>query len=86
MNKCKNCKHFKRYTDERYSNKYGKCDCNKFQYDISKKKETETDKLYYMDYEWYNADIEVGENFGCIHFKQREGGNYENKNSKNIIM
>ena len=38
MNKCKNCKHFKRYTDERYSNKYGKCDCNKFQYDISKKK------------------------------------------------
>ena len=65
--RCKNCKYFKRYTDERYSNKYGKCDCDKFQYDISKKEETETDKLYYMDYEWYNADIEVGEDFGCVH-------------------
>lgn len=30
------------------------------------------DKLFYMDYEWYEAYIEVGENFGCIHFKQRE--------------
>lgn len=82
MEKCKNCKHFKRYTDERYSNKYGKCDCDKFQYDISKKEETETDKLYYMDYEWYNADIEVGEDFGCVHWAEEYSKKLNEKEKK----
>jgi len=30
------------------------------------------DNLLYMDYEGYNAGIEVGEEFGCIHFEVKE--------------
>ncbi len=73
MERCKNCKYFQRYTNENFNNKYGKCNCDKFIYgDASDDKNNSNDKLFYMDYEWYEADIEVGENFGCIHFKKEE--------------
>lgn len=75
MNKCKYCKYFKRNNDKYPYNKYGQCKCNKFIYGDSydRKNESKSDELFYLDYEWYKAFIEVGENFGCIHFKQREG-------------
>lgn len=75
MNKCKNCKYFQRYNDERSNNKYGLCKSNKFIYGDSSddNNKSKSDKLFYMDYEWYDASVEVGENFGCIHFKQKEG-------------
>lgn len=73
MNRCKNCEYFNRNKDDKFNNiKYGSCNCEKFQYDIASKYEKETDKLFYMDYEGYNAGIEVGEDFGCIHFKKIE--------------
>lgn len=73
MNRCKNCKYFQRYTDKNNNNKYGECNCEKFIYGGAfDDKNNLNDKLFYMDYEWYEAYIEVGENFGCIHFKQRE--------------
>lgn len=72
MNRCKNCKYFQRYTDKNNNNKYGECNCKKFIYGSAfDDKNNLNDKLFYMDYEWYEAYIEVGENFGCIHFKQR---------------
>ena len=80
LERCKNCKYFKRNTEKYHSNKYGECTCNKFEYgstyiydsEDEKRVETETDKLFYEDYENYNADFEVGENFGCVHFRRKE--------------
>lgn len=71
MNKCKNCKYFQRNTSSYENNNFGECSCDKFVYD-SVWKDSETDTLYYWDAEGYRADFEVGENFGCIHFKQKE--------------
>jgi hypothetical protein len=73
MERCKNCKYFKRHTGKNDNKKYGKCNCEKFNYgDALDDKDNLNDNLFYMDYEWYNADIEVGENFGCVHFKREE--------------
>lgn len=73
MNRCKNCKYFQRYNNKNYNNKYGECNCEKFIYGGSFDDEDNlNDKLFYMDYEWYRAYIEVGENFGCVHFKKGE--------------
>lgn len=73
MNKCKECKYFKRNTSEYYSDKYGACICNKFIYGYSKDERelNLNDKLFYMDCEWYDAFFEVGENFGCIHWRKK---------------
>ena len=73
MNKCKNCKYFQRNDDKNSNNKYGECKSDKFIYGESSddNNESKSDKLFYMDYEWYNAFVEVGENFGCIHFKKK---------------
>ena len=73
MNKCKDCKYFIRNDGEYNSIKYGECKSDKFIYETSyelKEKEI-ADKLLYMDDEWYGASFEVGEDFGCIHFKRR---------------
>ena len=40
-------------------------------YELSKKT-TETDLLLYEDAEGYNAFLEVGEDFGCIHYQKEE--------------
>ena len=71
MNRCKNCKYFKRNSGDYNSDKYGACNCDKFIYGGSEdeKEPKLNDKLYYMDYEWYRAFVEVGENFGCIHWR-----------------
>ena len=78
-NKCKNCKYFERHKEEYYCNKYGYCNCTKFVYGTSfihidehynDYDKTKADELLYEDYEGYNADFEVGENFGCIHFEE----------------
>lgn len=72
MNTCKNCKYFKRNKDNYRSEKYGECSCDKFAYDSWISEKEETDKLFYWDYEDYSANFNVGENFGCIHFEEKE--------------
>ena len=75
QNQCKNCKYFKRHTGKYDNKQFGKC-CNeqKFVYGTSddNKNGGNNDILFYMDYEWYNAGLEVGEDFGCIHFENKE--------------
>lgn len=73
MNRCKDCKYFQRNTSKYRSNKYGDCNCDKFIYGDSndEKDLKKNDRLYYMDYEWYSASVEVGENFGCIHWEDK---------------
>ena len=81
MNQCKNCRYFERnlknkecfcFESEKVSEKYGNCFNDNFIYGnpIYIKIE-ENDKLYYWDWEQYNAHFKVGENFGCIHFKEK---------------
>lgn len=83
MSQCKNCKYFKRYTAKYDNHKYGRCQSNKLLYaettgdgvnywDNEKMERhilKDTDLLLYMDAEDYYASVEVGENFGCIHFE-----------------
>ena len=80
MNNCKNCKYF--YRNNNWSwDKYGKCQSTKILYGESDnrgyvvndyKKVTDTDMLIQIDGENYSADFEVGEDFGCIHFEEKE--------------
>ena len=73
-NRCKNCKYFKRNTHRLYSDKYGECNCSKFMYGSSYEEECikSTDNLLYQDYEGYSASLEVGEDFGCVHFEKNQ--------------
>lgn len=69
---CKNCKY---YEKGEFYNHYGTCSNEKIEYndffsDIINKPEFAKDKLLYADYEGYNASVDVGEEFGCIHFKR----------------
>lgn len=76
---CKNCEHFKP-SEEKLEKGFGKCNCPKFKYESSygwQGREIEKDNLLYMDYEWYRAYIDVGEEFGCIHFKEGENNDKE---------
>ena len=76
---CKNCEHFKP-SEEKLEKGFGECSCPKFKYESSygwQGREIEKDNLLYMDYEWYRAYIEVGEEFGCIHFKEGEKNDKE---------
>lgn len=83
MNRCKNCKYFKRYTGKYDNNNYGRCQSKKLLYGETTEdkvefldekgimQETEeTDLLLCMDRESYYADIEVGQDFGCIHYEE----------------
>ncbi len=70
---CKVCKYWKRDTRElyRWSQYYGNCSSDKFQYEDPNgydKETLEKDNLLYADYEGYSADFETGEDFGCIHW------------------
>lgn len=69
MNTCKNCKYFilKKRNPHR-----GDCRNTKFEYvGLSWKDNTRTDTLHYWDCESYDADFDVGIDFGCIHFEER---------------
>lgn len=82
---CKYFKRFdnkKRYEEYRWE-KYGTCQSKKFLYGLTHKEFVDvlddiipeislldTDLLLYNDYDSYNAEFEVGENFGCIHFEE----------------
>lgn len=71
---CKNCRYYSPFEEEKEKG-FGNCNCSKFKYEGAynwKEKGLEKDNLLYMDYEWYNASIEVGEEFGCIHFRAEE--------------
>lgn len=85
MGRCKNCKYFKRHISE-FNQKYGGCNSNKILYGASYKTKNNicfvrkykdytrtraTDLLTYEDAEGYKAFHEVGEDFGCVHFKKR---------------
>lgn len=71
---CKNCKY---YEKEELYNHYGNCNNEKFEYntywsDTINVPEFPKDKLLYEDYESYSASFNVGEEFGCIHFENKE--------------
>lgn len=71
MNICKNCEYYKKYRDKRV---FGQCKCKKFlnanklSWNYRRKKDT----LEYWDYECYSCGFDVGEEFGCIHFTEKE--------------
>ena len=78
---CKNCRWWKRGENIRYTGEYmdpdrkrvvtpsthGKCDSDKFVY-AGRENDSETDSLWYEDYESYAAGFDTGEDFGCIHW------------------
>lgn len=70
---CKNCKHYAKADRVRGKN-FGTCSCDKFVYTGDEHLPLEDDMLIYEDFEQYNAAFFVGENFGCIHFEERENG------------
>lgn len=86
MKLCKNCKYFKRNTGEHDNNNYGRCLSNKLLYaettedgvkNWDKEKDErhilkDTDLLLFMDAEDYDADVEVGQDYGCIHYEEAE--------------
>ena len=73
MGICKDCKY---YTKENMviGKKFGSCSCKKFVYIGNSHDPLQDDMLLYEDCEMYNAFLHVGENFGCVHFEERENG------------
>lgn len=70
---CKNCKYYFKFVDKPYKpQKYGDCNCEKFEYEEYGNYKNIKDKLVYSDYEGYSAYFYVGEEFGCIHWKQKD--------------
>ncbi len=75
MMKCKNCKHWKRND----GGLFGMCNSNKFidtskEWDyigVNKNVNNRSDCLEYHDSEEYKATFDTGEEFGCIHFKEK---------------
>lgn len=69
---CKNCEFFEKHKKndiyDIFSTHYGYCLCPKFCYDMSDEDDKDFSRLYYMDGEGWSASLEVGENFGCVHF------------------
>lgn len=79
---CKNCEYFYDRGDgdatafAPYHKYYGKCSCPKFRYRgfLDENEENgEKDGLVYNDHEGYDADFDVGIEFGCKHFKPKKG-------------
>lgn len=71
MNICKNCEYYKKYRDKRV---FGECKCKKFlnANELSWNYRRKKDTLEYWDYESYSCGFDVGEEFGCIHFTEKE--------------
>ena len=60
---CKNCKYWTRQKSENF----GYCSSSKLGYGCPI---TKGDEVSYTDIECYGAVLELGENFGCIHFEK----------------
>ena len=79
MGRCKDCKYFKRNTDKYLNKQFGRC-MNETKLDYGSSYDNKSysntiitpDMLLYEDYERYSASLEVGEDFGCIHFENKE--------------
>ena len=71
---CKNCKHWTTDNTYGYDGMIGTCDSDKFVYSYSMTylDESNRDMLMVSDYEGYMADFCTGEEFGCIHFEEKE--------------
>lgn len=71
MNTCKDCKFWKRYTEkfdvEYHGAHVGQCKSTK----LTKTDKPEKDGLGYWDGEGYSAGIEIGEDFGCVHWSAK---------------
>lgn len=66
---CKNCKYYAK-KDRVRGKDFGCCSCDKFVYTGGEHLPLEDDMLIYEDFEQYDACFFVGENFGCVHFKE----------------
>lgn len=74
--KCKTCKYWIRYSDPYdaldYGQHAGTCNNGGFVYEgIGSNVKTPKDGVLYWDYEGYMAEFSTGEDFGCVHWKQR---------------
>lgn len=79
---CKECKHWTRYKSPTPNSKlpldeciygseeYGRCKNENFIYLYGR--EHHNKALIYWDCDQFKADFETGEQFGCIHFEQKE--------------
>jgi hypothetical protein len=68
---CKNCEYFKYSDDKIYQKHQGECSNPNFIY-TGDGGEVAINGLGYWDCESYYAGFDVGEEFGCIHFKEKE--------------
>lgn len=76
MGLCKDCKYFQKFEAEYEclpDKDMGKCLSGKILYERDVTEYTDN-VLVYGDSEEYWAYHSVGQNFGCIHFKERENG------------
>lgn len=72
--KCKNCIHWEREKESYKDKRFGDCNHDKF-VDVSNGRDIENyenDSVLFSDYDSYAANLKTGENFGCIHFKNKE--------------
>lgn len=74
--KCKTCKYWVRYSDPNdaacYGQHAGTCENKRFVYEGSSSNvKTPKDGVMYWDYEGCMAEFSTGEDFGCVHWKQR---------------
>lgn len=74
---CKDCAYYEENKGAYNRKHYGQCSNEKFIYDAycdekEEKRISKNNCLLYVDHDAYSASFEVGENFGCIHFKRRE--------------
>ena len=67
---CKDCKFYKYDRVEHNNINRGYCLSSKFKFSFELESE---DGLIYHDCEDYSAGLYVGELFGCVHFKKKEG-------------
>lgn len=73
LGRCGNCEFWLRYTEQfevkHHGQHAGICESDQFVY--NNMGSTPKDGLRYWDYEGYDAGFDTGENFGCVHFKER---------------
>ncbi len=75
---CSKCKFWERFVWEKHdgsivSEKYGDCKSDKIIYLVAEEygesdREIPLDGIGYKDHERYRVELNIGENFGCIHF------------------
>lgn len=67
---CNSCEHF--YRREHDDPGMGRCELMIDDNDVGYDDAYDTTRVYPYDYEGYSAGAHVGENFGCIHWKQKQ--------------